>query len=129
RMLRRFHEAGIAADAVGVDLRGQRGIGRQAASKATPDQEPAPKKVSIYHAVAHDGLVFPMARGEQPSLLFLTETDVTGNRAEAAATGKRNPAKRRDRVDPLAMDPGDLVVHDSHGIGMSVKMTAPTACK
>ena len=129
RMLRRFHEAGIAAEAVGVDLRGQRGIGRQAASKATPDQEPAPKKVSIYHAVAHEGLVFPMAGGEHPSLLFLTETDVTGNRVEAAATGKRKPAKRRNRVDPLALEPGDLVVHDSHGIGKFVKMTERTVGK
>ena len=112
-----------------MDLRGQRGIGRQAASKATPDQEPAPKKVSIYHAVAHEGLVFPMAGGEHPSLLFLTETDVTGNRVEAAATGKRKPAKRRNRVDPLALDPGDLVVHDSHGIGKFVKMTERTVGK
>lgn len=129
RMLRRFQEAGIAAEAIGVDLRGQRGLGRQRRSRVTVEQEPPARQVSIYHCVAHDGLVFPMAGGEVPSLLFLTETDVTGNRVDAAATGKRKPAKKRNRVDPLALEPGDLVVHDSHGIGKFVKMTERTIGK
>ena len=78
-----------------------------------------PGAVAICHAVIHHGLEFR-------DMLFLTETDLTGNRVDASATGKRKPAKKRNRVDPLALDPGDLVVHDSHGIGKFVKMTERT---
>jgi transcription-repair coupling factor (superfamily II helicase) len=119
RMLRRFREAGIAAEAVGVDLDGITGQGRMRRSKRTPDEPPAAGTVSIYQAVAHGGL-------DTRDLLFITETDVTGNRVEASATGKRKAAKKRNRVDPLALEPGDLVVHDQHGIGKFVKMTERT---
>ena len=130
RMLRRFQEAGIAAEAIGVDLSGSRGLGRIKKSKHTTADEPAPHQVSIYHAVAFEGLVFPFAGDDKrSSLLFFTETDLTGNRVDAKATGKRKPAKKRNRVDPLALEPGDLVVHDSHGIGKFVKMTERTVGK
>ena len=119
RMLRRFREAGIAAEAVGVDLDGITGQGRMRRSKRSPDEPPAAGTVSIYQAVAHGGL-------DTRDLLFITETDVTGNRVEASATGKRKAAKKRNRVDPLALEPGDLVVHDQHGIGKFVKMTERT---
>ncbi|MDN6815109.1 MAG: transcription-repair coupling factor, partial [Corynebacterium variabile] len=62
-------------------------------------------------------------------LLFITESDVTGNRVDSRATGKRKAAKKRNRVDPLALEPGDLVVHDQHGIGRFVKMTERTIGK
>ncbi|HIW95055.1 MAG TPA: transcription-repair coupling factor, partial [Candidatus Corynebacterium gallistercoris] len=130
RMLRRFQEAGIAAEAPGVDLSGARGLGRLRAPKHTVSDEPAPAQVSIYHAVAFEGLQFPFAGDDKrPSLLFITETDLTGNRVDAKATGKRKPAKKRNRVDPLALEPGDLVVHDSHGIGKFVKMMERTVGK
>jgi transcription-repair coupling factor (superfamily II helicase) len=122
RMLRRFREAGIAAEAVGVDLDGITGQGRMRRSKHDTSDRPAEGTVSIYAAVAHGGLD---ARG----LLFITETDVTGNRVDASTTGKRKAAKKRNRVDPLALEPGDLVVHDQHGIGRFVKMTERTVGK
>ncbi|HIW90666.1 MAG TPA: DEAD/DEAH box helicase, partial [Candidatus Corynebacterium avicola] len=119
RMLRRFREAGIAAEAVGVDLDGITGQGRMRRSKNSPDAPPAAGTVSIYQAIAHGGL-------DTRDVLFITETDVTGNRVEASATGKRKAAKKRNRVDPLALEAGDLVVHDQHGIGKFVKMTERT---
>ncbi|WP_312980904.1 transcription-repair coupling factor [Corynebacterium sp.] len=122
RMLRRFREAGIAAEAVGVDLDGITGQGRMRRSKHTADEVPAAGTVSIYQAPAHAGL-------DTRELLFITESDVTGNRVEASATGRRKPAKKRNRVDPLALAPGDLVVHDQHGIGKFVKMTERTIGK
>ncbi|MGO3363384.1 MAG: transcription-repair coupling factor, partial [Corynebacterium sp.] len=122
RMLRRFREAGIAAEAVGVDLDGITGQGRMRRSRHTTDQQPAEGTVSIYQAVAHGGL-------DTRDVLFITETDVTGNRVEASSTGKRKAAKKRNRVDPLALEPGDLVVHDQHGIGRFVKMTERTIGK
>ncbi|RAV31401.1 transcription-repair coupling factor [Corynebacterium heidelbergense] len=131
RMIRRFREAGIPVQPVGMDLSGMRGLGRINRSKApAASAPPTPGTVSIYHAVAHAGVDFPMAGDKAgPSLLFITETDVTGNRVDAQATGKRKPAKKRNRVDPLALSEGDLVVHDSHGIGKFVKMVERTVGK
>ena len=130
RMVRRFKEAGIAVEPIGIDLSGSRGLGRMPKPKHTPADEPAPHQVSIYHAVCHQGLDFPFAGDDKhSSLLFLTETDLTGNRVDAKATGKRKPAKKRNRVDPLALEPGDLVVHDSHGIGKFVRMEERTVGK
>ncbi|WP_288801323.1 transcription-repair coupling factor [uncultured Corynebacterium sp.] len=127
RMLRRMQEAGIHAEAIGVDLQGQRGLGRIKPSKLSTTDEPPAATVSIYHATAFAGIEFPFAGdAKHEPLLFLTETDLTGNRVDAAATGKRKPAKKRNRVDPLALEPGDLVVHDSHGIGRFIKMTERT---
>ncbi|MDT0835775.1 CarD family transcriptional regulator, partial [Staphylococcus pseudintermedius] len=129
-MVGRFKEAGIAVQPIGVDLAGSRGLGRLPKTTLTPADEPAPKHVSIYHAVAHQGLDFPFAGDDKhSSLLFITETDLTGNRVDAKATGKRKPAKKRNRVDPLALEPGDLVVHDSHGIGKFVRMEERTIGK
>ncbi|MGO1992102.1 MAG: transcription-repair coupling factor, partial [Corynebacterium sp.] len=122
RMLRRFREAGIAAEAVDVELDGITGQGRMRRSKRTADEVPSTGTVSIYQAAAHGGL-------DTTDLLFVTESDVTGNRVEASATGRRKPAKKRNRVDPLALAPGDLVVHDQHGIGKFVKMTERTIGK
>lgn len=130
RMVRRFKEAGIAVEPVGIDLSGSRGLGRLPKPKNTTADEPAPHQVSIYHAVCHQGLDFPFAGDDKhSSLLFLTETDLTGNRVDSKATGKRKPAKKRNRVDPLALEPGDLVVHDSHGIGKFIRMEERTIGK
>ena len=122
RMLRRFREAGIAAEAVGVDLDGITGQGRMRRSKRSTADTPGTGTVSIYAAVAHGGV-------DTRDLLFITESDVTGNRVDSRATGKRKAAKKRNRVDPLALEPGDLVVHDQHGIGRFVKMTERTIGK
>lgn len=122
RMLRRFREAGIAAEAVGVMLDGITGQGRMRRSRRSTADTPGTGTVSIYEAVAHGGL-------ETRDLLFITESDVTGNRVDARATGRRRAAKKRNRVDPLALEAGDLVVHDQHGIGRFVKMTERTIGK
>ncbi|AWT25716.1 Transcription-repair-coupling factor [Corynebacterium provencense] len=119
RMLRRFREAGIAAEAVGVDLDGITGQGRMRRSKRSTADIPGEGTVSIYCAPAHGGL-------DSRELLFITESDVTGNRVDARATGRRKTARKRNRVDPLALEPGDLVVHDQHGIGRFVEMTERT---
>lgn len=55
--------------------------------------------MSLYRAVVHAGLDFPR-RGEDGDLLVITETDVTGNRVDAQATGRKRPARKRNRVDP-----------------------------
>ena len=77
--------------------------------------------MTLYQALSHAGLVFG-----GPNLVVVTETDVTGNRVGDIAGAKRRAPRRRNRVDPLALQPGDFVVHDTHGIGKFVKMAERT---
>ncbi|EEW50012.1 transcription-repair coupling factor [Corynebacterium efficiens YS-314] len=112
RMVERFAEQGIPTHV------------------ATPGWEPSPGQVTLYHALSHAGLVFPKVRKHRDAdalpLVVITETDLTGNRVGDIAGAKRRPARRRNKVDPLALTPGDLVVHETHGIGRFIKMTERT---
>lgn len=108
RMVDRFKEKGIATRV------------------ATAGWEPSPGEVTLYQALSHAGLVFPRVRKRKDAdalpLVVVTETDLTGNRVGDIAGAKRRPAKRRNRVDPLALKTGDYVVHETHGIGRFLKM-------
>ena len=112
RMVDRFAEKGIPAKV------------------ATPGWEPTPGEVTLYQALSHAGLVFPKIRKARDAaalpLVVITETDLTGNRVGDIAGAKRRPAKRRNRVDPLALKAGDFVVHETHGIAKFVKMAERT---
>ena len=90
--------------------------------KANPGMKPVAGKVTIYQAFSHSGAVFNPQESATP-LVVVTETDVTGNRVGDIAGAKRRKAKKRNRVDPLALKAGDYVVHETHGIGRFVKMT------
>ncbi|WP_206215010.1 transcription-repair coupling factor [Corynebacterium lizhenjunii] len=112
RMVERFREQGIPTKV------------------ATPGWEPTPGEVTLYHAFSHAGLVFPKVRKLKDAaalpLVVITETDLTGNRVGDITGAKRRPAKRRNRVDPLALKAGDFVVHETHGIGKFLKMAERT---
>ncbi|WP_414637532.1 transcription-repair coupling factor [Amycolatopsis sp.] len=72
-----------------------------------------------------EGFVVPRLR-----LVVLTEADLTGRGATAGTStkdlGTKMPSRRRNAVDPLALRPGDYVVHDQHGIGRFVEMVQRT---
>ncbi|AIG63890.1 transcription-repair coupling factor [Corynebacterium atypicum] len=105
---------------------------------------PGPGELVIYQALSHAGLVFPAVTGPDEAeaggasaadtgqkdqsrpLVVVTETDLTGNRVGDIAGAKRRPARRRNRVDPLALKIGDFVVHETHGIGRFLKMAERT---
>ncbi len=112
RMVERFKEKGIPTKV------------------ATPGWEPSAGEVTLYQALSHAGLVFPKVRKLKDAaalpLVVITETDLTGNRVSDIAGAKRRPAKRRNRVDPLALETGDHVVHETHGIGRFLKMAERT---
>ena len=112
RMVDRFAEAGVPARV------------------ATPGWEPSPGEVTLYQALSHAGLVFDKVRKHRDAaalpLVVITETDLTGNRGGDSAGAKRRPARRRHRVDPLALKTGDHVVHETHGIGRFLKMAERT---
>jgi transcription-repair coupling factor (superfamily II helicase) len=59
--------------------------------------------------------------------VVLTEGDLTGSRGIGSKdVSKRMPSRRRNAVDPLQLRPGDLVVHEQHGVGRYVEMVQRT---
>ncbi len=60
-------------------------------------------------------------------LAVLTEADLTGSAGVNPEAAARLPARRRNAVDPLALKPGDYVVHSQHGIGKYVDMVQRTS--
>ncbi len=91
------------------------------ATELAPGAEPEPGVVGVLCGSLHEGLVLPGA-----GLVVVSEADLTGNRVAAAAEGRKLAAKRRNQVDPLALNSGDMVVHDQHGIGRFVEMVERT---
>lgn len=89
--------------------------------------------LAIYTAPLVDGFAFAAGAAggdgtqEATALVVLTDTDLTGHRVAGRAGSKSKHARRRNRVDPLALQAGDLVVHDQHGIGRFVEMVERTA--
>ena len=92
---------------------------------ASDGLEPVDGAVTLYQALSHGGLVLGGSSGAA-GLVVVTETDVTGNRVGDIAGAKRRAPRRRNRVDPLALQPGDYVVHETHGIGRFLKMAERT---
>ncbi|MFT3899314.1 MAG: transcription-repair coupling factor [Gordonia sp. (in: high G+C Gram-positive bacteria)] len=85
--------------------------------------EPAAYAVTIYHGTLRHGIVCGV---RSPSLVVVTEADLSGTRVVGTRDGRKLGAKRRNQVDPLALTAGDLVVHDQHGIGKFVEMIERT---
>ncbi|CAN5197856.1 transcription-repair coupling factor [soil metagenome] len=59
-------------------------------------------------------------------LALLTESDLTGQRGQSTKDMRRLPSRRRNAIDPLQLAPGDLVVHEQHGVGRYVEMVRRT---
>jgi len=57
------------------------------------------------------------------NLAIVTESDLTGNRGVSAEAVKM-PSRRRNAIDPVALVPGDFVVHAQHGIGKFIQMVS-----
>ncbi|MDO5726645.1 MAG: transcription-repair coupling factor [Bowdeniella nasicola] len=81
---------------------------------------PAPlpdAQILITTGALDEGYELPVAK-----LVHLTHADLTGRRRDHRQARAKMPAKRRRSVDPLALKPGDYVVHDHHGIGRFVEL-------
>jgi transcription-repair coupling factor (superfamily II helicase) len=59
-------------------------------------------------------------------LVLVTEHDLTGQRGSTMRDAQKMPARRRNAVDLVQLQPGDLVVHEHHGIGRYVEMVSRT---
>ncbi len=86
------------------------------------DRVPQVGAVTVVRGALEDGFALP-----DLALVVLTETDLTGGRGGTSTKDmRRMPSRRRNAVDPLALRPGDYVVHEQHGIGKYVEMVQRT---
>jgi transcription-repair coupling factor (superfamily II helicase) len=91
------------------------------AEDGLPDQ-PEPGMITVVRGDLEDGFAAP-----EVALVVLTEADLTGGRGGTSTKDmRRMPSRRRNAVDPLALKPGDFVVHEQHGIGKYVEMVQRT---
>ena len=98
------------------DLPGRRRAGRAARRS---------RAVGVVHAMTGSlgrGFLAPALR-----LAVLTEADLTGSTGQTSTRDMRKmPSRRRNAIDPLALRPGDFVVHEQHGVGRFLEMAQRT---
>jgi len=83
---------------------------------------PEPGVVLVTCAELSNGFLLPEQR-----TVVLTETDLTSRVAGSTKDLRgKLPSRRKATVDPLALRPGDFVVHEQHGVGRYVEMTSRT---
>jgi transcription-repair coupling factor (superfamily II helicase) len=88
-----------------------------------PDLAAAPESglTHVTQANLEAGFAFPGIK-----LALLTEHDLTGQRGTSMRDAQKMPARRRNAVDLVQLQPGDVVVHEQHGVGRYVEMVSRT---
>ncbi|UFU07409.1 transcription-repair coupling factor [Ruania halotolerans] len=94
--------------------------GAEARAGEDPDLPPA-GVVLVTTASIGRGFV-----AEDLRLAVFTEADLTGRAGSSTRDMRTLPSKRRNVVDPLALRPGDYVVHEQHGVGRFVELIQRT---
>ncbi|MCU1670144.1 MAG: transcription-repair coupling factor, partial [Blastococcus sp.] len=91
--------------------------------RLVPDVASAPEAglTHVTQGTLESGFAFPGI-----GLALLTEHDLTGQRGTSMRDATKLPARRRNAVDLVQLQPGDLVVHDHHGIGRYIEMVSRT---
>jgi len=91
--------------------------------RLVPDIAAAPDAGLAYVTQGNleSGFAFPGV-----GLALLTEHDLTGQRGTSMREATKMPARRRNAVDLVQLQPGDLVVHEQHGIGRYIEMVSRT---
>jgi transcription-repair coupling factor (superfamily II helicase) len=79
-------------------------------------QPPKVGLVSVVRAGLRHGFSLPMI-----GLDVFTAGDLSGQRDRDPVAAKM-PARRKNQIDPLELNPGDPVVHEVHGVGRYVEM-------
>ncbi|WP_377269687.1 transcription-repair coupling factor [Peterkaempfera sp. SMS 1(5)a] len=101
-----------------AEMLGNEGI----AARLVPDLAgtPEPGLVHVSCGSIENGLV-----DEALKLTVITETDLAGQKSSTKDM-RRMPSRRRNAIDPLALQAGDFVVHEQHGVGRYVEMVQRT---
>ncbi|MCW2682918.1 MAG: transcription-repair coupling factor, partial [Blastococcus sp.] len=91
--------------------------------RLVPDLGDAPEAglAHVTQGNLDSGFTFPGV-----GLALLTEHDLTGQRGTSMREASKMPARRRNAVDLVQLQPGDLVVHEQHGIGRYIEMISRT---
>ena len=83
---------------------------------------PADGVVRVTQAATGHGFV-----AEALKIALLTESDLTGRASSGRREQNKMPTRRSKRsVDPLSLHPGDLVVHNQHGVGRFKELSRRT---
>ncbi|MGY1760522.1 transcription-repair coupling factor [Geodermatophilus sp. SYSU D00779] len=92
-------------------------------ARLVPDIATAPESrlTHVTQGNLETGFAFPGV-----GLALLTEHDLTGQRGTTMRDAVKMPARRRNAVDLVQLQPGDLVVHEHHGIGRYIEMVSRT---
>jgi len=85
------------------------------------DDEPEPGVVLVVPAPAGPGFA-----SDELRLAVFAESDLTGRAGTSTRDMRKMPSRRRNVVDPLALRPGDYVVHEQHGVGRFVELASRT---
>lgn len=109
------------------------GTARRMVEQLSEADVPA-RGVETIDVVPEPGIVLvataPVTRGfvaEGLRLAVFTDRDITGRPGTSTRDMRRIPARRRGAVvDPLALTPGDHVVHEQHGVGRFVELVQRT---
>lgn len=72
--------------------------------------------VEVMVGLLHQGFSLP-----DPGLTVLTAEDISGQKSSTKDM-RAMPSRRRARIDPLELKPGDFVVHEQHGVGQFLEM-------
>jgi transcription-repair coupling factor (superfamily II helicase) len=93
---------------------------------ASVDSLPAPPPPAV--AVVTTGALGHGFVSGGLTLAVLTEADLTGGSTTGSTTKdmRRLAARRRNVVDPMQLQPGDMVVHEQHGVGRFLEMVQRT---
>ena len=83
-------------------------------------QPPEPGLATITVAELRHGFTLPGVE-----LTLYTAADLAGQR-EVDKSARKMPARRKNTIDPLELEAGDPVVHETHGVGRYVEMVQRT---
>ncbi len=108
------------------------GSAKRLAKVLTENGAPARVVTALPRALPRDvvtvttGALLGGFRAPDRKLVVLAEDDLTGRAGSSTRDMRRLPSRRRNTVDPLALKPGDFVVHEQHGVGRFVEMIERT---
>ncbi|GAA5166437.1 transcription-repair coupling factor [Ornithinimicrobium tianjinense] len=102
-----------------AEVLGEHGIPHRLVSPLTSADDVTADLVTVTTGAVGRGFVLTGT-----GFVLVGETDLTGQAGSGGSTRdmRRMPSRRRQQVDPLALRPGDYVVHEQHGVGKFVEM-------
>ncbi len=93
------------------------------AADISPDLDETTTEAAVHIVRAHQRHGFAAQRLR---LVVHSTGDLVDDQGRPDASSRRMPTRRRNQIQPLELKPGDLVVHEQHGVGRYVEMIQRT---